>query len=68
MTARVRDALRADASTSLYADRVRIDTEGGVVVLRGEVEDVDDTDAIASVAEQVEGVTEVRDELRVRGL
>ncbi len=68
MTARVRDALRADAATSLYADSVRIDTEGGVVVLRGVVDDINDTDALASVAEQVEGVTEVRDELRVRGL
>ncbi len=68
MTARVRDALRADASTSALADRVRIDTEGGVVTLRGLVDDVEDTDNLAAVAEEVEGVTEVRDELRVRGL
>ncbi len=68
MTARVRDALRADSSTSAIADQIEIDTEGGVVTLRGQVDDVEDTDNAAAVAELVEGVTEVRDRLRVRGL
>ncbi|HEX8940671.1 MAG TPA: BON domain-containing protein [Candidatus Limnocylindrales bacterium] len=68
VTARVREALRADAATSPYADRIAIDTEGGVVTLRGTVEDIDDTDELAAVAAAVSGVSEVRDEFRVRGV
>ncbi|MBA3777836.1 MAG: BON domain-containing protein [Chloroflexi bacterium] len=65
---RVRDALRADASTSRYADQVVIGTRGGLVVLRGMVDDIDDGDDLAAVANYVEGVIEVRDELDVRAL
>jgi hypothetical protein len=68
ITARVRDALRADASTSTFADQIGIDTEGGQVVLYGTVESIDDTDNAAAVAEQVEGVDEVIDRLEVEGL
>lgn len=68
MTARVREALRADAATSAYADEIEIETAGGIVLLRGEVDDVETTDDIAAVAQVVDGVTEVRDELEVRGL
>jgi hypothetical protein len=68
MTARVREALRADAATSLYADDIDIQTADGIVLLRGEVDDVETTDDIAAVAQVVDGVTEVRDELEVRGL
>jgi len=65
---RVRDALRADASTTAYADAIEIRSGRGVVVLRGTVDDLEDTDALAAVAESVRGVTEVRDELAVAGL
>ncbi len=68
VSARVRDALRADAQTADFAERLSIDTEGGRVILRGTVDSIDDTDAAAAVAEEVEGVTEVIDRLRVRGL
>ncbi len=68
VTARVRDALRADASTSDFADRLGIDSEGGLVVLRGLVDSIDDTDNAAAVAAGVEGVSEVVDQLEVRGL
>lgn len=68
ISARVREALRADAATTHFADRIAVETRGGVVVLRGTVDDLDDGDNAMAVAEYVEGVTEVRDELRVRAL
>jgi hypothetical protein len=68
MTARVREALRADAETSRYADDVGIESDGGVVLLRGVVDDLEDSDALVAVAAVVDGVVEVRDELEVAGL
>jgi hypothetical protein len=68
MTARVRDAFRADSLTNQYADTVAIRTRGGVVLLRGIVDDLGDTDNLVAVASDVTGVTEVREELRVRGM
>jgi len=68
VSARVREALRADSSTTQYADRVAIATSGGVVTLRGVVDDLVDSDNLLAVAEYVQGVDEVVDELRVRGL
>jgi hypothetical protein len=68
ISARVREALRADASTAHFAERIAVDTRGAVVVLRGVVDDLDDGDNALAVAEFVEGVAEVRDELRVRSL
>ena len=68
MTARVRDAFRADSITNQYADTVAIRTRNGVVLLRGIVDDLDDTDNLIAVASDVTGVTEVVDQLRVRGM
>lgn len=68
MTARVREALRADAATSRYADSLVIGTRGGTVAVRGVVDDLDDTDDIAEVVSRVTGVDEVVDELDVRGV
>lgn len=68
MATRIREALRADASTSRYADQIAIGTRGGLVALRGVVDDIEDTDAVAAVVESVSGVVEVRDELEVRAL
>ena len=62
MTARVREALRA------YADDVGIESDGGLVLLRGMVDDLEDSDALVAVASEVNGVVEVRDELEVPGL
>jgi hypothetical protein len=66
--ARVREALRADSSTSQYAKKIAIIARGGVVTLRGVVADLVDSDNLLAVAEYVDGVDEVVDELRVRGL
>lgn len=68
MSARVREALRADASTAHMFDGIAVETRGGVVVLRGAVDDLDDSDNAVAVAEHVAGVTEVVDELVVRAL
>jgi hypothetical protein len=68
VTDRVREALRADAATSRYADALKIDTEGGVVTIRGVVDDILDSDDIVAVASEVTGIVEVRDQLRVRGV
>jgi len=68
LTARVREALEDDAATSGLADRIRIATIGGTVVLRGTVDTLDDGDALVEVASRVGGVDEVRDETEVPGL
>jgi hypothetical protein len=68
LSARVREALRADASTSQYADSLVIGTRGSTVALRGVVDDVDDSDNVVAVASRVSGIAEVIDELDVRAL
>lgn len=65
---RVREALRADSSTSTLEDRIAIGTIGGRVVLRGVVSDIDDSENVVVVAERVEGVIEVVDELEIETL
>ena len=65
---RIREALRADASTSRYANSVVIGNRGGTVVIRGVVDDIDDTDDIAAVISNVAGVAEVIDEMEVEGV
>jgi BON domain len=68
MVSRVREALRADASTSRYADEIAIGTRDGIVALRGVVDDISDGDDLLAVAQTVTGVDEVIDELDVSGL
>jgi len=68
VSARVREALRADSSTAPYADTIAIETRDGVVILRGEVDDLIDNDNLLAVASDVAGVAEVVDGLRVRTL
>lgn len=57
--------LRQDAATADLASRIRISTRGGVVLLTGQVETIEDADEVAGVAERVDGVVEVREELDV---
>jgi hypothetical protein len=68
MTSRIREAIRADSATTEFADHLAIATRGGVVRVRGVVEDVDDSDNVLAVIERVDGVVEVIDELQVRVL
>jgi len=65
---RVREALRADAATTEYADALAIATRDGTVVVRGVVEHLDDTDNVIDVISRVSGVTDVIDELEVPGV
>ena len=62
LTTRIREALEADAATSGYADRLVIGTRGSTAVVRGIVDDVDDSDTIVAVIEGVDGIEEVIDE------
>src|SRR3954470_117140 len=66
--ARVREALRADSSTTQYAGKIVISVRDGVVTLSGVVDDLVDRDNLLAIDEYVDGVDEVVDELRVRGL
>jgi osmotically-inducible protein OsmY len=68
LTAQVREALRADAATSPFADRLVIATVGSTVVLRGAVDSLEDGDAVVEAASRVPEVDEVRDETEVPGL
>jgi len=68
MTDRVREAIRADAATTQYADSIEIETSGDRVLLRGVVEDLEDDDSLVAVASTVEGVGEVIDRLEIADL
>ena len=65
---RIHEALRADSATSGMAQRIQVALRGGTVSLRGEVEDLVDTDEVVAVVERVTGVTEVIDEIEVAAL
>ena len=68
VSARVREALLADSRTSRLATSLEIETEGGIVTVRGSVQDIEDGELIEEVASVVTGVTEVRDQTDVPGL
>ncbi len=68
MEERIHEALRADSATSGMAQRIQVALRGGTVILRGEVEDLVDTDEVVAVVERVTGVTEVIDEIEVAAL
>jgi hypothetical protein len=65
---RIREALRADSATSRLADLLVIGVVGSTAIIRGMVDDIDDTDAIVAVVERVPGIEEVRDETEFPGL
>lgn len=67
-TARIREALRADARTSPYADTLAIATRGSTVAVRGWVDDLEDSDNVIEVINHVAGVEDVIDELEIRGI
>jgi hypothetical protein len=64
----VREALRADSTTSTLEDRIAIGAIGGRIVLRGIVPDIEDSENVVAVAERVDGVIEVVDELEIETL
>jgi hypothetical protein len=68
LNARVREAIRADAATTQYADRLQIAVVGSTAILRGTVDDLDDGDLLAAAIERVDEINEVRDETDVAAL
>ena len=62
LTTRIREALRADSQTSVLEDRLIIGTRGSVAVIRGVIDDIDDSDAIVEVVSRVRGITDVVDQ------
>jgi hypothetical protein len=57
--------LRQDAATADLSSTIRVSTRGGVVLLTGRVETMQDAEEAAAVADRVDGVVEVREELEV---
>ena len=68
VTARITEALLANATTSGYADSLSVDTVGGVVRVSGVVADIEDETSVLEVVSSVDGVVDVRNELAVEGL
>ena len=68
INARIREALRADGATSELADRLEIAVVGSVAIIRGQVDGLEDGDAIVAVVSEVDGIDDVRDETDVAGL
>ena len=62
LDARIHEALRADAQTTGLADRLVVGTRGSVAVIRGVIDDVNDSDSIIEVVSRVRGITDVVDE------
>jgi hypothetical protein len=68
LTARIRRALHDDSLTKHLARRLRIAEDNGIVIVRGEVDDLTDSDSVLEVIGDVPGVVEVRDETTIRGM
>lgn len=70
----VRDAedIKADVEESLdldpaiTSDRIIVDIDGGTVILRGTVDSEEEREAAEGDAQEVPGVTDVRNELTVK--
>jgi osmotically-inducible protein OsmY len=54
-------------SANSHKDRVNVNSENGVVFLRGQLESQDDIDALVAAARKVEGVQDVRSLLHLPG-
>jgi hypothetical protein len=67
LNVRIREALRADAQTSVLEDRLVVGTRGSVAVIRGVIDDVDDSDSIIEVVSRVNGISDVLDQTELAG-
>lgn len=65
ITRKVRQAIVKDKTLSTYARNIKVVTEGGVVSLRGPVRTSDEKVAIETIAVQVAGEGNVRNELEI---
>jgi hypothetical protein len=67
-TARIRDALAADALASAFVDDLRIESDGTRVRILGEVDDLDDEEQVVAIASAVPGVEDILNGIRVRAI
>ena len=67
LNTRIREALRADSQTSVLEDHLVVGTRGSVAVIRGVIDDVDDSDSIIEVVSRVSGISDVVDETELAG-
>jgi osmotically-inducible protein OsmY len=67
LNVRIREALRADSQTTVLEDRLIVGTRGSVAVIRGVIDDVDDSDSIIEVVSRVNGISDVVDETELAG-
>jgi hypothetical protein len=65
---RIRDALRADAQTTAYAETLEIVVVASRAAIAGRVADLEDADAVIAVAERVTGIREIQDRLEVEAI
>jgi hyperosmotically inducible periplasmic protein len=65
ITRKVRQGIVKDKTLSTYAHNIKVVTEGGVVTLRGPVRSSDEKLAIETIAAQVAGEGNVRNELEI---
>ncbi len=65
ITAQIRAQVAGDPSLSSNAHNVEINTEGGIVVLKGPVDSTEEKAAIEAKARSVGGVKEVTSQLEV---
>lgn len=67
LTQQIRKAVVADKSLSTTAKNIKIITINGVVTLRGPVKNLQEKETIAAKAQQVAGVTNIDNQLEVKG-
>lgn len=65
ITRRIRENLVKNDEISIYGQNVKIITLGGVVTLRGPVKSESEKKSIARMAQQIQGVTTVQNELEI---
>jgi osmotically-inducible protein OsmY len=66
LTTKVHSALANDVGLKTLKD-INVDSDKGVVTLKGEVDSADTSRRAEAVAKRVGGVTTVKNELKVRG-
>ena len=64
----IRAELIGDAATTGLADRIEIAVVGSTAILRGQVDGIEDSDALLEVASRVDGIDDVIDETEIAGL
>lgn len=67
ITQKIRKALIADKSLSMYAHNVKIITKDGMVTLKGPVKSDDEKQKVASTAAEIVSASQIDNRLSVKG-